>query len=885
NSRGRKTSLVPVLYDDDANDLSDLGISASSGRNFISDGYDHDNHQNNREKEENDNHNYKQGNNGHIDDDGSSATTFSSPEPEEYTYERAIQGYVNYAETRAKSRTPATKSNKNNSRGDIEETETEKLSNGHGKGLPPSPPHTPRRQSAAKIEEKLSALEKRRRSSTEINNSVNKDLKMPLAKGEILKRRAMFELANDLSEFASKPMRRLSSDSSSKTKQCNKANSADSKENNRLSSGETSPIKEKPTEKATNGSKKVDSESKQRLSNGDLSSTPTIQERLSNLEKQSSVTERKEQISENCVSESIKDRLSNLDSSCNKETNRKVTPDRDPSFQAKLANFKNTDEPEKVLNGIDNLNKHTKGPGADSERSSSPEEDVIYETKRQSFHQSLDSLDVEGSSDVGNEAFERVHSLEDLDCCSNARNYPASVSSMEMLAFSSQSGDTDREDSGIHTADVSCSVSQADEPVEDGEIVATINSVIPHLETNSSGADVYHLEVEIVNQKQAQSPVSVSSSVLNEPTEMSTAYLDVKNNTDCSIGSSSSSPHMEGELSVNQPTYSKNNVVSPRSLSSLSVVVEENEEFPSVQIQENSEHAETNIADFECFSLVVDTNLDSTQILNELSIQLSELENSHVLDDISTPTNLINPSESSVDSDNLSFICYNNTAPNSPLEIPDDNLLELSDETFKVVLETDMSNHDPMSHPAENASSTDKICMQHPRPGSAWDDASTADVEVCEKIDECVQFPSHAPLDIMLKEPRKMEQDALISTSRMGPEESKIYSEKSELPNDSKATIVNSETTVINETINSKDCTDNTQLPSIENSVQHFHTEVREDVTVKPLINPVSEDEVFLPISTSKVRYIYHTLLINTKQHNASSLLLQNPLCVILVKN
>lgn len=39
--------------------------------------------------------------------------------------------------------------------------------------------------------------------------------------------------------------------------------------------------------------------------------------------------------------------------------------------------------------------------------------------------------------------------------------------------MSSQYCDTDREDSGIHTADVSCSVSQADEPVEDTEIVTT----------------------------------------------------------------------------------------------------------------------------------------------------------------------------------------------------------------------------------------------------------------------------------------------------------------------------------------------------------------------------------------------------------------------------
>lgn len=81
----------------------------------------------------------------------------------------------------------------------------------------------------------------------------------------------------------------------------------------------------------------------------------------------------------------------------------------------------------------------------DEERASSPEE-AIYATKRTQLHRSMDSL---GSSplpaDTPGSAFERVQSLEDLlDCRSSL---PSS----------------DREDSGIHTADVSCAVSQADE--------------------------------------------------------------------------------------------------------------------------------------------------------------------------------------------------------------------------------------------------------------------------------------------------------------------------------------------------------------------------------------------------------------------------------------
>lgn len=91
-----------------------------------------------------------------------------------------------------------------------------------------------------------------------------------------------------------------------------------------------------------------------------------------------------------------------------------------------------------------------------SERSSSP--DSEYRAPRATFHQSLDSLDADASS--GPDTFERVQSLEELDY-HQSRRYPASSSSAEIL------NDTDREDSGIHTADASCSVSQADEPIEE----------------------------------------------------------------------------------------------------------------------------------------------------------------------------------------------------------------------------------------------------------------------------------------------------------------------------------------------------------------------------------------------------------------------------------
>uniref|UniRef100_A0ABD2WTJ7 LIM zinc-binding domain-containing protein n=1 Tax=Trichogramma kaykai TaxID=54128 RepID=A0ABD2WTJ7_9HYME len=94
-----------------------------------------------------------------------------------------------------------------------------------------------------------------------------------------------------------------------------------------------------------------------------------------------------------------------------------------------------------------------------SERSSSP--DSEYRAPRATFHQSLDSLDADASS--GPDTFERVQSLEELDPYHHptSRRYPTSNSSTEILL-----NDADREDSGILTADISCCTSQAEEAIE-----------------------------------------------------------------------------------------------------------------------------------------------------------------------------------------------------------------------------------------------------------------------------------------------------------------------------------------------------------------------------------------------------------------------------------
>lgn len=114
-----------------------------------------------------------------------------------------------------------------------------------------------------------------------------------------------------------------------------------------------------------------------------------------------------------------------------------------------------------------------------SDRFSSPEPEEF--PKNGNFHRSFDNL-----TDTTSESMplDRHQSLEGLEYCHS--NYPASNSSTELLVLSSQYGDTDREDSGIHTADVSCSVSQADEPVEDSEISTTEKTIVEEITNNNN---------------------------------------------------------------------------------------------------------------------------------------------------------------------------------------------------------------------------------------------------------------------------------------------------------------------------------------------------------------------------------------------------------------
>nr|CAD7397661.1 unnamed protein product [Timema cristinae] len=538
NRAGRKLGLQ-VFKDEDANDLSDLGIGTSSGKSSISEDYNHDDNLSVDGREHLDKYNYetpngderKNGLNGHHDDDTSTTATISSPEPEEYTYERAIQSYVNFTETRVKSRTMNNiNNNVNGNQGNEKLTNNvsgENLSNGTSATKKIPPPVAPRKESAAKIEERLLAREQRRSS---IDSDTTK--KLGLQKVDVLKRRELFEKASE--SEASKPNRVYGDFSKTKSikerlSNLEKHNEDANGNKRRHSTDVSSSVKDRLSQfkkSSENISLKESPKLIHRLSTGDSSSSQSIQERLSSLEK--NVNNDRELSPNKLLSEdfshSIKDRLSNLDSAMNRENGSKLTPDKDPSFQTKLANFRNT-ETNPFEEGMDTrlFFPNTLNP----DRLMNPEEE-IYQPKRQQFHRSLDNLDAEISSETqrNDTSFERVQSLEDLECCSNTRNYPPSSSSTEMLALSTQSGDTDREDSGIHTADVSCSVSQADEPVEDSEIVPVTSNLAPLLESVVNSIDAFQHGTQSIHKNRNILENTLEDQDINKDTSKFNSVVD-----------------------------------------------------------------------------------------------------------------------------------------------------------------------------------------------------------------------------------------------------------------------------------------------------------------------------------------------------------------------
>jgi len=336
--------------------------------------------------------------NGNLEED---SNTVSSPEPEEYTYDRAIQGYVNFTENRVKKNEPAEGAKRPPTEAEKKaDMERVQARNKDGDGSPP-------------------------RITNGTAKAPNAALKVTVKPAVgVLRRKELFEKGG---EEGPKIAPRAAEDL---------ANSQSIRD--RLSHLE----KQKADEDKPKSVKRL---------SGEIS----VKDRLSILEKQKS----SENVSKTAngrptdvpLGQSVRDRLSSLGQAVTPDDVPKVLPDRDPTFQEKLSNFRNTE--------CTDAPKDARSPSPEG----APENEDIY---KRHFHRSLDSLDVDSESQVSNDVLERVRSLEDL-----SRNGPASASSNENFVFSSQSGDTDREDSGIHTTDVSCSVSQADEPADfDSEI-------------------------------------------------------------------------------------------------------------------------------------------------------------------------------------------------------------------------------------------------------------------------------------------------------------------------------------------------------------------------------------------------------------------------------
>lgn len=357
--------------------------------------------------------------------DTCTTATISSPEPEEYTYEGAIQNYKSRIIPRTQS-TDLINNKVNGLKDAIKEKSPDSYTNGNLR----------RTSLGNKIENKLSSFEQRRSSSVELNNvDTNKKV---LPKVDVLKRRELFE-------------KESSPESNGLSKKLNGDLSNSKSIKDRLSHLEK--LTEHPdTVKSTSVLPTEVSSLKQRLSslekhvavtdriftklsNGDLSNVPSVRDRLSSLKSHNS----QDKLTVNNVmssgkTQTIKERLSNLDSATNKSVIR--SPEREITIKLKQNN------------GYDDMefreDSSYESHQNSSERNSSPESG-LYDSKR--FHRSLDSLDTDDNLPAGK--FERIQSSEDL--CGEAGT----------------GGETDREDSGIHTGDVSCAVSHADETGED----------------------------------------------------------------------------------------------------------------------------------------------------------------------------------------------------------------------------------------------------------------------------------------------------------------------------------------------------------------------------------------------------------------------------------
>ncbi|RZF39920.1 hypothetical protein LSTR_LSTR002323 [Laodelphax striatellus] len=656
SERGRKLSL-PVYQDDD-NDLSDLGISKGSASRE-NDVFDEEHEQYGDDSENHDENNCSRvkqnGTNGHKDEEHSR----TSSETEEYTYEGAIQSYRNFTETRVKS-----KSCSNSSRSSPEEN----LSNGSQsyKRSPPVPAK-PRRGSTTKIEAKLGELEllkKRSMSTTDLSDSNRKPVVVP--KVDINKRRELFEKISDQDEQASK-ISRLSGDFS---------NSKSIRD--RLSSFS------KQSEESQ-GKKKLDR----------VSSEVSVKDRLSSIERQQSTDNLngvKQQVTTNSEnSQSVRERLNSLEKSSNKEPVKSVVT-------SPIRSVKEVEEeekavvkcqeplriPEKIVEDVVATNdcfekKQIENVSSDIERISSPEEEMYGSKRQQHFrHRSLDSLDVDSNEGLGNECFERVQSLEDLDFC---RNYPAS----------SMSGDTDREDSGIHTADVSSSVSQADD-------------CDSHLDSSSVDTEFKFQRQTIIEEERQPILEIPPTQLTSEAGSQSTVSCVVEGGSEVMVVSSSST--------LSSTSSSLKLSLRPDLSDPLPVIPES----PSEPLTP-SEIVISLVTSEEVENEIKENNNTSTDNTTEHNVQIST--------EVTTP--VLPTSENNID----------NLVPN-----PESNIIETENSVNTPVncsitspSQTECPNNSDEIPNLTSCEPVNLVCMRESKSWELTDDRRRTVIEVCEKLD------------------------------------------------------------------------------------------------------------------------------------------------------
>lgn len=236
-------------------------------------------------------------------------------------------------------------------------------------------------------------------------------------------------------------------------------------------------------------------------------------------------------------SRSIKDRLKSLEKSADQSTKVLNKNDIQVSVKQRLQNFNKQNEFDKQNNNNDNnvkksspnkisnylLDKSSSTPSFQtkknsswkndcSDRCSSPETE-LYMNKLNMFNRDLDNL-MNGKSSTDTNL---------LEYCTNS-NYAPSVSSAELTGLSS-----DREDSGIHTADVSCSVSQADEPIDTDTDIA-LNTIPSCIEKLNKENELTQFEKDI-SQFEKELDQFRTDKVIRENNNNSLEIVSKENNT------------------------------------------------------------------------------------------------------------------------------------------------------------------------------------------------------------------------------------------------------------------------------------------------------------------------------------------------------------------